>query len=404
MKQKENATYIKLGITGAAILLIGLVFFFFFYRIQYFSNLFQHVLSILKPFIYGIVIAYLLAPACNKIENLLRRLFRKDKKQIPALAILLCMLLAVLVLWALFMMVIPQVSQSILDIMTAIPGQLDTTISWIEQQLQNRPEWKSWLMPFFEELDVTLQSWMQTDLLPTVQTVLNGLGGRIAILIASVKNITLGIMISIYLLGSRKKFAVQAKMILYGCFPERWADKIEEEVRYADRMFSGFLIGKVIDSAIIGVICFIATYLMGFPSALLISVIIGVTNIIPFFGPFIGAIPCVLLLLLENPLHSLYFIIFIILLQQADGNIIGPKILGDTTGLSGFWVLFAILVFGGLWGFAGMIAGVPLFAVIYDILRRIIYFLLKRRGRQRLVQEYTVSFREQTKQAGQHHK
>ena len=166
---------------------------------------------------------------------------------------------------------------------------------------------------------------------------------------------------------------------------------VEKEVRYADRMFNGFLMGKLLDSAIIGLICFAAVSIMRFESAAFISVVVGVTNIIPFFGPFIGAIPCALLLLLVNPAHCLMFLVFIIILQQVDGNLIGPKILGNTTGLSSFWVLFSILLFGGLWGITGMIIGVPLFAVLYDIFRQLIRFGLSHHNRDDLIAKYKLT-------------
>ena len=167
---------------------------------------------------------------------------------------------------------------------------------------------------------------------------------------------------------------------------------IEEEIRYTDKMFNGFLVGKIIDSAIIGLLCFAGTSIMGFEAPAFISVIIGITNIIPFFGPFIGAIPCGLLLLLENPMHCLYFIIFIFVLQQLDGNVIGPKILGNTTGVSSFWVLFAILLFGGMWGVVGMVIGVPLFAVIYDIIRKLVYRGLRKHKRESMITDYEEKY------------
>ena len=164
------------------------------------------------------------------------------------------------------------------------------------------------------------------------------------------------------------------------------------DCQYVNQEFSGFLVGKVIDSIIIGAICYLVTSLIGTPYALLVSVIIGVTNIIPFFGPFIGAIPCGLLLLLENPMHCLYFIIFIFVLQQLDGNVIGPKILGNTTGVSSFWVLFAILLFGGMWGVVGMVIGVPLFAVIYDIIRKLVYRGLRKHKRESMITDYEEKY------------
>ena len=182
-------------------------------------------------------------------------------------------------------------------------------------------------------------------------------------------------------------------MLLYGVFPNKWAELIEEEVRYTDKMFNGFFVGKIIDSAIIGLICFAGTTILGFESAAFISVVIGVTNIIPFFGPFIGAIPCALLLLLgTHPWDSLYFLIFIVILQQIDGNIIGPKILGNTTGVSSFWVLFSILLFGGLWGIVGMVIAVPLFGVIYDIIRKLVNRGLRRNQQEEMRTEYDRDF------------
>lgn len=396
MKNKENEKYVKLGLTGIAVIVISFLCFFFLYRFEIFSGTIKGIFRILRSFLYGAVIAYLLAPLCNRLERLLGKIIkgRKRDKIIPPLAIAISLLLALIVLWALLMMVIPQVCKSIIDMIQALPGQMENAILWAGTQLENQPEWQTQLNELYIELETRLQDWMQTDLLPTVQTLLNSLGGRIAELVTLLKDLFLGIMVSIYILGSRKKFAAQATMLLYGIFPKTWAGQIHGEVCYADRMFSGFLMGKLLDSAIIGVICFIVTSLMGIQSALLVSTIVGVTNIIPFFGPFIGAIPCILLLLLENPFHCLCFIIFVIILQQIDGNIIGPKILGNATGLSGFWVLFSILLFGGLWGFVGMVIAVPLFAVLYDIIRRLIFKGLSRHGSEELIQEYGRRFGE----------
>ena len=181
-------------------------------------------------------------------------------------------------------------------------------------------------------------------------------------------------------------------MLIYSIFSERWAEKIVEEIRFADRVFSGFIGGKLLDSAIIGIICYIGMLLMNMPYAVLISVIVGVTIIIPFFGPYIGAIPSAVILLTVSPMNCLMFVIFIIILQQVDGNIIGPRILGNSTGLSGIWVLFAILLFGGLFGFVGMIIGVPVFAVIYDILRKLIIKGLQLRKKEGMFREYEAEY------------
>ncbi len=387
MRRKGNERYWKIGLTGIAVIAVSLLCFFAIFRIEEIARGFQRVTEILAPFLYGAAIAYLLAPACGRIEGLLGRIVpdrEKHRGLISGLSILITLILVLALLWALFMMVIPQVCRSIIDLAMTLPDQIRDAIAALNEQLVNRPEWQEPLNRALLEVETRFQTWMEKDLVPTAQAILNDLGGRIVGVVTVLKNLLLGVIVSIYLLASRKRFAVQARMLLYSVFPRPWAETIEGEVRYADRMFSGFLIGKLLDSAIIGLICFVGTSILGFPSALLISVVIGVTNIIPFFGPFIGAIPCALLLLLENPWHCLSFVIFIVILQQVDGNIIGPKILSGSTGLSGFWVLFSILLFGGLWGFVGMIVGVPLFAVIYDIVRRMVYHGLARHGAQDL--------------------
>ena len=191
---------------------------------------------------------------------------------------------------------------------------------------------------------------------------------------------------------ARKRFAAQSRLTLQGICPERWLPKVEEEVRFIDHIFHGFLLGKLLDSAIVGVLCFLGCLLMGFSSPALIGVIVGVTNIIPFVGPFIGAIPCALILLLENPVHCLMFVIFILVLQQFDGNVLGPRIIGNTTGISGFWITFAILFFGGLWGLVGMLVAVPLFAVIYDIIRKLLFRKLRRKGQEGMIAEYEAAY------------
>ena len=195
------------------------------------------------------------------------------------------------------------------------------------------------------------------------------------------------------------RFVQQGKLVLHSIVRPRWAQLITEEVKYADKMFGGFINGKIMDSAIIGVLCYIGCLIFKFPSALLVSVIIGVTNVIPFFGPFIGAIPATLLILIQSPIKALWFVLFVLVLQQLDGNIIGPKILGNTTGLSSFWVLFAILLFGGLWGFVGMIVGVPLFAVIYDVIKKLVIHGLQRNQELTLLNSYHDQFGDPTDDA-----
>lgn len=388
--------YLKIGITGAAILASGILCAFVLFKMPVIISVLKGITEILKPFLYGVVFAYLLAPLCNKIEEKLFQIFPKAKEKarrfICFIAIVISLCVAIAVIWLIIMMIIPQVWDSVMKIIQMVPQKLTVVNNWIEHMLENQPELQAYFEEFSSQAESHINSLLNVDTIQKVQSIINSLSVQLFGVLGVVKNIFLGLLISAYLLGSRKLFGAQAGLILHGVFSDKWAKIIEEEIRYTDKMFNGFLVGKIIDSAIIGLLCFAGTSIMGFEAPAFISVIIGITNIIPFFGPFIGAIPCGLLLLLENPMHCLYFIIFIFVLQQLDGNVIGPKILGNTTGVSSFWVLFAILLFGGMWGVVGMVIGVPLFAVIYDIIRKLVYRGLRKHKRESMIMDYEEKY------------
>ena len=388
--------YLKIGITGAAILASGILCAFVLFKMPVIISVLKGITEILKPFLYGVVFAYLLAPLCNKIEEKLFQIFPKAKTKarrfICFIAIVISLCVAIAVIWLIIMMIIPQVWDSVMKIIQMVPQKLIVVNNWIEHMLENQPELQAYFEEFSSQAASNIDSLLNVDTIQKVQSIINSLSVQLFGVLGVVKNIFLGLLISAYLLGSRKLFGAQAGLILHGVFSDKWAKIIEEEIRYTDKMFNGFLVGKIIDSAIIGLLCFAGTSIMGFEAPAFISVIIGITNIIPFFGPFIGAIPCGLLLLLENPMHCLYFIIFIFVLQQLDGNVIGPKILGNTTGVSSFWVLFAILLFGGMWGVVGMVIGVPLFAVIYDIIRKLVYRGLRKHKRESMITDYEEKY------------
>ena len=388
--------YLKIGITGAAILASGILCAFVLFKMPVIISVLKGITEILKPFLYGVVFAYLLAPLCNKIEEKLFQIFPKAKTKarrfICFIAIVISLCVAIAVIWLIIMMIIPQVWDSVMKIIQMVPQKLIVVNNWIEHMLENQPELQAYFEEFSSQAESNIDSLLNVDTIQKVQSIINSLSVQLFGVLGVVKNIFLGLLISAYLLGSRKLFGAQAGLILHGVFSDKWAKIIEEEIRYTDKVFNGFLVGKIIDSAIIGLLCFAGTSIMGFEAPAFISVIIGITNIIPFFGPFIGAIPCGLLLLLENPMHCLYFIIFIFVLQQLDGNVIGPKILGNTTGVSSFWVLFAILLFGGMWGVVGMVIGVPLFAVIYDIIRKLVYRGLRKHKRESMITDYEEKY------------
>ena len=394
-KKPHIKPYLYGMLAGFGAISLSILFFFLIYRFQGFGDAISKLTGILMPFIYGAVIAYLLKPVCNCVEDFLRRLLpEKMGTAANMLAVTISLLFGILVVYALIMMIVPQLITSVTTLYYTARNNLNDFVDWASHQeiIASNQKLLDFIETSYDNLQDTLDNIVRTKLVPSMQSLLSGAALGVMSFVTFLKNIIIGVIVSVYLLASRKKFGQQCKMILYSLIKPRWADIILEEVLYADKMFGGFINGKILDSAIIGVLCYIACLIFKFPSALLVSVIIGVTNVIPFFGPFIGAIPATLLILIQNPIKALWFVLFVLVLQQVDGNIIGPKILGNTTGLSSFWVLFAILLFGGLWGFVGMIIGVPLFAVIYDVLKKFVFHGLRRNEEMELVTTYHDNF------------
>ena len=394
-KKPHIKPYLYGMLAGFGAISLSILFFFLIYRFQGFGDAISKLTGILMPFIYGAVIAYLLKPVCNCVEDFLRRLLPEKMGTVAnMLAVTVSLLFGILVVYALIMMIVPQLITSVTTLYYTARNNLNDFVDWASHQeiIASNQKLLDFIETSYDNLQDTLDNIVRTKLVPSMQSLLSGAALGVMSFVTFLKNIIIGVIVSVYLLASRKKFGQQCKMILYSLIKPRWADIILEEILYADKMFGGFINGKILDSAIIGVLCYIACLIFKFPSALLVSVIIGVTNVIPFFGPFIGAIPATLLILIQNPIKALWFVLFVLVLQQVDGNIIGPKILGNTTGLSSFWVLFAILLFGGLWGFVGMIVGVPLFAVIYDVIKKLVIHGLQRHQELTLLNSYHDQF------------
>ena len=394
-KKPHIKPYLYGMLAGSGAIALSIIFFFLIYRFDGFGSAISTLTGILMPFIYGAVIAYLLKPVCNTIENFLRRFIpERMKGLISALSIALTILLGLLIIYALCMMIIPQLITSVTSLYYTAQRNIARFVQWANhvEFIESNQQIMDLLNNAYDTLNTSVDNLVKTKLLPSMQNILSGAAIGVLSVVTWAKNLVIGIIVAVYMLASRKRFVQQAKLVLYSVFKPVWAGRIIEEIQYADKMFGGFINGKIMDSAIIGVLCYIGCLIFKFPSALLVSVIIGVTNVIPFFGPFIGAIPATLLILIQNPIKALWFLLFVLVLQQVDGNIIGPKILGNTTGLSSFWVLFAILLFGGLWGFVGMIVGVPLFAVIYDVIKKLVIHGLKRHEELELLSAYHDRF------------
>lgn len=393
MKNPERRPYLYGMLAGFGAISLSVVLFFLLYRLQGVGAALDTVVSILKPFIYGGVIAYLLRPMCNWYSQNLHGAFHgKHPKLAEGLAVTLSMVSGLLIVYALIIMIAPQLYYSVASIWKTIPEKVEKTLAWFTETFGENEVLLRYFNTSYQQIYSTLENWAKETLLPYVTNIVSGVGMSVWKVLLFFKDLLIGLIVAVYLLASRKRFGRQSVLIIRSVLKPRWADMLLEEVAIVDRMFGGFIDGKLVDSAIIGVLCYIGCSIFKFPNALLVSAIVGVTNVIPFFGPFLGAIPATILILFENPIKALWFVLFVFVLQQLDGNVIGPKILGDHTGVSSFWVLFSILLFGGLWGLVGMIIAVPLFAVIYDIVKKLVARGLKRNGCEGLLEDYTREF------------
>lgn len=374
MKFRFDKKYLFWGIT-AFLALAGAILFYYilFHRSNFIGGLDKFV-TIAMPIIDGFVLAYLFTPILNKIEESIARplcqkagltITPKVKRRIRAGAILATLALVILVLYELFALILPEVVRSVQSIIFQMPIYVNNLSNWALLLLKDNPELEATVNALINQYSAKVLEYVNTNFLPHINELLKTVSLSVISIFKALWNLVIGFIISVYLLGSKEKFAGQAKKIVYAVFDRKAGNELISNFRFIHSTFIGFLGGKIVDSIIIGIICFVCTSIIGTPYSILVSVIIGVTNVVPFFGPWIGGIPSALLVLMVDPKQALYFGILIIVIQQFDGNILGPKILGDSTGLSGFWVIFSITIFGGLFGVLGMVVGVPIFAVFY---------------------------------------
>lgn len=373
------------SLTGFCSLAMAILFFFALYKIKDIYHVISGVFSILMPMIYGLVIAFVLSPICKTYAGLLeehlpefKRHPEKRKRAVKTGSVMLSILTLLIIIYILFALIVPQLLESIMTIVYNMDSISNSVLTWGNNIFQSRPELQQEFQEISSQVGDVLGSWIQNTFMPRLQDVISSLSEGVIYAMSVLKNMIIGLIISVYLLFNRELYAAQAKKVLYSLASPTWANRTMNLARETRDVFSGFVMGKLMDSLIIGILCFFCMILFRMPYAVLISTIVGVTNIIPYFGPFFGAIPSAFLILTVHPLQALYFIIFILVLQQVDGNIIGPKILGSSTGLASFWVLFALLFFGGMWGVVGLIVGVPLFAIIYDMITQGLRYRLEK--------------------------
>lgn len=391
--------YLYWGITGFCVIACAILFFMALNYISALGTAVKTLVKILSPFIWGLVICYLLAPLMRALERgaflpLGRRLYQKSKKSngerfARNLSVLVSEIIMLALMAALVYLILPQLYSSLETIVVNSNTYIANVTNWVTKMLEDYPEIERYASQLLGTVNTNLMDWIQGTVLPELGSLVTNVTTGVYYVLMGVYNLVIGIIVSVYILSNLEGFTASAKRMLYSLFPVEMAEKIREGVAFTDRTFMGFINGKLLDSAIIGLICYIVCAILKMPYALLVSVIVGVTNVIPFFGPFIGAVPSAIIILMVSPLKCLIFIVFIIILQQVDGNIIGPKILGSSIGINGFWVMFSIILGAGLFGFWGMLLGVPVFVVIYTAINSRIERRLKENDLPWRVEEYS---------------
>ena len=368
-KESGDYNYFKIFLAVFLAIVSSVVVYFLFSKISIILSFFSKILSILSPIIVGIIFACLLNPIVKKFENLYNKKdkIKKKKKLGRILGILSTYLILLVFVILICVFLLPNLFESINQMIVNFPTYLENIFGFIRKlctKFNINPK-------FLDDYNTDLSALVKTNVLPNLDIIINNLASGITSVVRGIINVVVSIIISSYLIYDRELFINGIAKLLKAYCSTKVYTEIKRVVENVYKVFCGFMIAKLIDSLIIGIITFIILSIFRIPYTLLISIVIGITNIIPFFGPFIGAIPSIVLLLIIDPTKALEFAVIIFLIQQFDGNILGPKLIGNKLGMKSFWVLFAIILFGGLFGFAGMLFGVPFFACIYEFLKNL---------------------------------
>ena len=397
-RMNRKSEHVKTGVT--AFLTVGAILLFYdtLFGHHWLLNVWRQLMTAVRPILYGAFMAYLLAPVVNFFED---RLFsaqvRKARERgrftapaVRAASLLLTWLLVCLMFYILASVLLPELYKSVLQLIDNADNYYRTISGWVIHLLETNPTVANWvnqqMAAYFQDLD----KWLTSGVLPQLQAVMVTVSGGVLSLVNFAKDLLVGVIASVYLLATKERCAAYGRKLAYSLFSRENVGLVLRGVRRADSIFSGFVRGKLLDSIIIGILCFVSCSILKFPYTPLVSVFVGVTNIIPFFGPFLGAIPSAFLILLVSPRQALYFCAFVLALQQLDGNVIGPKILGNTTGLSSLWVIIAILVGGSFFGIAGMFVGVPVFACLHCMINFFVDMRLRKKGLPQEFGEYAA--------------
>lgn len=382
---------LSIFVAGVGILLA----YYLLFNTSNVSKVISTITAILSPFIIGGVMAYLMCPIYNLGVSTLYPRFRgkmktnrKSLNTAKAISTIITMAILIGVIAGFIALVIPNLIDTIALLSKEIPETSAALTKWMETHIENNPVFLGFATDIIGNAKDAFVDWAQKDFLPSAGSIMSNISLGIIGVLKFLLNFIIGLILCIYFLNSKELFVSQLKQMTLASFSDERARQIFELGRRTNATFGGFINGKIIDSFIIGVLCYIMMLILKLPYAVLISVIVGITNIIPFFGPFIGAIPSFFLILIVSPVKALYFAIMVLVLQQLDGNVIGPKILGNTTGLASFWVMFAIIVFGGMFGFIGMVIGVPVFALVYTYLGKYFHKRLRKKDLPDVTEAY----------------
>lgn len=375
------------GYISAAFIII--IFYFILKNSRSVSQAIDHLMTVVQPIFIGFAMAFLMNPLMVFFEKRFEKLFKKIWKNEQTaerasrfVASVISLVILVGVVIYIIATLMPNLINTIVYLANNIDDQAAAVLDYCnyvtkgkyEDALMQAKQYK--IGDLMEEGLDLIEEYIDYDQYKMMTTITSSVLSIGKIII----NLIIGAFVSIYVLLSKEIFKGQAKKLICGIFRPDYANIVLEISRKSGDIFYGFIIGKIIDSMIIGFVCYISCLIMKMPYPILVSSIIGVTNIVPVFGPYIGAIPTVLIIFLTEPKKGIYFLIFILILQQIDGNLIGPKILGDSTGISSFWVVFAVVLGGGFFGFWGMVIAVPIVAIIYYIAGRLARYLVRKRG------------------------
>lgn len=404
-ENKNNSTwnikpYLAVGLTTLIVIMISIAFFFFVYRYEGATQWFKLATTVLQPVMFGLIIAYLLNPMANWIQHFLEEKTKLTKKPVKILSVAGALVFGLMIVAAFCWIVIPRVYSSIEELVIGMPQMIEETAMSIQKFWDENEFLSTYFGGVFTSIAHYFEGFLETELLPQARVLITQITTGIFSMAKGLLNLIIGIIVSVYVLMEKEHFIAIGKKLVFGICSRKVGNVTVTTMKKAHEVFSGFIIGKIIDSAIIGVLTFVVLTIVKMPSTLLVSVIVGVTNVIPFFGPFIGAIPSFFLILIQDPIKSLWFLLIILIIQQIDGNIIGPKILGDTTGLSSFWVITAILLSGGLFGFTGMVLGVPMFAMIYYCTNELTKYFLRKKGLPEETEVY-MNVKERNEETGE---